>query len=230
MPVTTRCGRESRANKAIGGVPNMYYFDFKSRGRGQAVRLLWEDAGIAYDDTRYSFEEYPEAKRGIISKMNPTTNIPVVELNGRILTQSYAMLRHFGRLLNAYDGKTEDEKYFVDLITDIVVDWRTLFVTAFLSDNAKEDFPKHQQTDRNRYLGAVEQHLKSHSAAQSGSFIIGHEFTYGDIVLYQILHDEGLVQEGRKGLREYPRLSQFVDAVETRPNIKAFLESDRYKG
>lgn len=230
MPETTRHGKESAANKAIGGIPNMHYFDFKSRGRGQAVRLLWEDAGIAYDNTLYSFEEYPKYKEERIAKLNPTTNIPVVELNGRILTQSYAMLRHFARLLNGYDGQTEDEKYFVDVITDIVIDWRTQFVTAFLSENAKEDYPKHKGGERKRYLKAVEQHLRTHSAAQSGPFIVGNTFTYGDIVLYQILHDESLVQDGRKDLQEYPRLVTFVDGTEARPNIKAFLTSDRYKG
>lgn len=50
MPTTTRNGKETVANEAIGGIPAIYYFDFKSRGRGQAVRLLWEDAGIAYDN------------------------------------------------------------------------------------------------------------------------------------------------------------------------------------
>ena len=43
--------------------------------------------------------------------MNPTGKIPVVELNGQVLTQSYPMLRHFARLLGQYDGETEEEKY-----------------------------------------------------------------------------------------------------------------------
>jgi len=40
MPHTLNYGTESAANKAIGGVPVIHYFDFQSRGRGQAVRLL----------------------------------------------------------------------------------------------------------------------------------------------------------------------------------------------
>ena len=53
---------------------------------------------------------------------------------------------------------------------------------------------------------------------------------YADLVLYQLLHDESLRQEGRKGMRDYPRLVQVVDAVEGRPNVKAFLENERYLG
>ena len=50
MPTTNKYGKEGAANKAIGGIPTMHYLDFQSRGRGQVVRLLWEDAGIAYED------------------------------------------------------------------------------------------------------------------------------------------------------------------------------------
>ena len=122
MPTTKRCGTETASNKAIGGIPNIHYFDFQSRGRGQVVRLLWEDASIAYDDTRYTFEEYPDYKKTRIVEMNPIENIPVVELNGRILTQSYAILRHFARQLGCYDGETEEEKYWADAMCDIVID------------------------------------------------------------------------------------------------------------
>lgn len=122
MPTTTKCLSESAANKAIGGVPTLHYLDFKSRGRGQVLRLMWEDAGIAYEDVRYSFEEYPEYKKSKISEMNPTSTVPVLELNGRILTQSYAILRHFARLLGKYDGEDEEEKYWADAMCDIVID------------------------------------------------------------------------------------------------------------
>lgn len=83
---------------------------------------MWEDAGVAYKDIRYSFEEYPEYKKSLISQLNPSATIPVIELNGRILTQSYAILRHFARQLGAYDGKTEDEKYWADAMCDIAID------------------------------------------------------------------------------------------------------------
>ena len=126
MPSSKRCLTESAGNKAIGGVPNIHYLDFQSRGRGQVVRLLCEDAGIAYDDTRYSFEEYPEYKKSRIAEMNPVTSVPVVELGGKILTQSYAILRRFARQLKAYDGETEEEKYWADAMCDIVIDCRLL--------------------------------------------------------------------------------------------------------
>ena len=92
------------------------------------------------------------------------------------------------------------------------------------------DYPKHQQGDRNKYLQAIETHLQGSDLSSRGLFVIGNEITYADLVLYQVLHDENLVQEGRKGLKEYARLTQLVDAVEGRPNIKKFLGSEAYLG
>ncbi|KAH8667392.1 glutathione S-transferase [Tricladium varicosporioides] len=232
MPHTLTYGTENAANNAIGGVPTIHYFDFQSRGRGQAVRLMLIDAGAAYQDIRYTFEEWPQHKHsGPIAKMNPCGNIPIIEMpNGKILTQSYAILRHWGRQLGAYDGKTEDEKYLADVICDIVSDWRTLFIGAFFSNNQKEDYPKHKQGNRARFLKAIETHLKGSDLSQKGPFIIGNEITYADLVLFQLCHDENLIQDGRRDLKEYPRLIQLVDAVQSRPNIKQFFESDAYLG
>lgn len=128
MPQTSTFGTESAANKAIGGIPTIHYFDYRSRGRGQVVRLLLIDAGAAFKDTRYTFEEWPEHKRsgsGKVAEINPTGNMPVVEMpDGTVLTQSYAIIRHWSRMFGSYDGKTEKEKYWADAICDIVVDCR----------------------------------------------------------------------------------------------------------
>ncbi|KAL8947005.1 MAG: hypothetical protein Q9222_006665 [Ikaeria aurantiellina] len=230
VPTTKNHGTPGPANDLIGGTPTIHYFDFASRGRGQVIRLLWEDAGIAYEDIRFSFDEWLEYKKTVALEKNPTSNVPIVELNGRVLTQSYAILRYFAGLLGKYDGETGEERYWVDAMCDIGSDWRTIFLRAYFSPNKEEAYPKHQQTDRNRFLKALETHLTTHELSLRGPYVIGETVTYADFVFYQIMHDEGLTKEGRKGLQEYPRLRKLVDAVEGRPGVKAFLESDRYLG
>lgn len=125
MPTTHRIGTPSPANTAIGGIPTIHYLDFLSRGRGQVVRLLWLDAGIAFDDVRYNNDEYPGHKQTTIADMNPNATIPVVELNGRILVQSYAMLRYFARLLGKYEGDGVEEVYWADAMCDLTIDCKS---------------------------------------------------------------------------------------------------------
>ena len=99
-----------------------------------------------------------------------------------------------------------------------------------MADNKEETYPEYKKTVRPRFLTAMETHLKTHDLSTSGPYIIGKNITYADMVLYQMCHDDSLTQEGRKGLKDYPRLVELVDALEERPNIKAFLQSDRYLG
>lgn len=179
--------------------------------------------------------------------MNPAGNVPIIEMsNGKILTQSYPILRRWARQLDAYDGKTEDEKYWVDAICDIVVDctyttlWeefhglmgcagRTLFIAAFFASN-KQDYEKHKSGDHAHYLRDIEQKLRGHDFTNRGPYIVVADITYADLVLYQICHDEGLTQNGGAGLHGLPRLLRLVEAVEGRPNIKKFMESDSNLG
>lgn len=229
MPTTINVGTPGPANKKIGGVPHVHYFDFFSRGRGQVLRLLFEDAGIAYTDTRYTFSEFPSHKTQALGSMNPLKAVPVVELNGKILVQSYPTLRFLARTLGAYDGTTSEEMYVVDQICDLGIDWRTLFVNAALGENAEVEYAKHvgEEGERGRYVKAVEEHL---AASGEGPFVLGERVTYADLVIYQIVHDERSMKKGDMSLKAYPKLKALVEGVEARPGVKAFLESDRYHG
>ena len=124
MPTSNFIGTPGPANDLIGGIPTLHYLDFLSRGRGQVIRLFFEDAGIAYHDIRYSYQEFPSLKQTkfIDGGLNPTGNLPVIELNGEVLTQSYPIMRHFSYLLGKYDGETEEEKFWVDRLCDIAID------------------------------------------------------------------------------------------------------------
>lgn len=50
------------------------------------------------------------------------------------------------------------------------------------------------------------------------------------MVIYQVCHDEGLTKDGQKGLQEYKRLAELVRGVEARPNVRKFLDSEKYLG
>ena len=107
---------------------------------------------------------------------------------------------------------------------------RTRFVQAFFNPEKDKTYPEHQKTTRDHYLKSIETHLNLGHSATQGEYVVGKTFTYADMVVYQILHDENLTQDGRAGLQNYTRLAKLVDALEARPNIKAFLQSKRYRG
>ena len=76
-----------------------------------------------------------------------------------------------------------------------------------------------------KYLGYFERLLKSNR----GSYLTGRRVTYADLSLFQIV--EGLRYAFPKRMkafeREIPGLIDLHDRVAARPNIKAYLSSDR---
>ena len=147
------------------------------------------------------------------------------------MTQSYAIIRHFSRVLgNAYDGDTEDEMFWVDRMCDITIDWRTKFVDAYFSEKQKEEYDAHCKNNRPNYMDALERHLTENKYAQRGPYVAGQKFTYADMVIFQVLHDEELAKGDMGKLNSHPRLAKLADAVRNRPNVKAFLNSPDYKG
>ncbi|KAL8283289.1 hypothetical protein RQP46_005699 [Phenoliferia psychrophenolica] len=257
MPKITDIGTAGAANAAIGGVPTLYYFDFASKGRGEVLRLFFEDSGIAFKDHRWSspfykdkimkvynrrpsdlrsFEErnkeMDDAKR---ANVNPVGSLPYLDLNGKILTQSYPLLRYLSGKLGKYDGKTAEEKYFVDIICDLVIDWRTKFVdTAFVTDknglNQNEDghpFQNHKTFSMLKFIKGVEGQLAA--SPYGGPFVLGETCTYADFVLFQQVHDENAFGGIHDTLAESaPRISALYKAVAARPNVAAYFASARY--
>lgn len=72
------------------------YFDFDG-GRGEAVRIAFHAGGIAFDDHRVTFQEFGEL-RGTL-RFNA---LPVLEIDGMVVTQSNSMCRYVGKLAGLY--------------------------------------------------------------------------------------------------------------------------------
>ena len=76
------------------------YFDFDG-GRAEPARLAMFIAGIDFEDHRIPFAQWPAVK----SEM-PLHAIPVLEVDGTVLTQSNTINRYVGRLAGLYPEDT----------------------------------------------------------------------------------------------------------------------------
>jgi len=72
------------------------YFDFNG-GRAEPIRIAMHSAGIQFEDIRWSFAEFGEKRQGL-----PFNAVPVLEMNGHIVTQSMAICRYIGRQADLY--------------------------------------------------------------------------------------------------------------------------------
>jgi glutathione S-transferase len=74
----------------------LHYFDFHG-GRGEPIRLALHLGGVAFEDHRFSFAEFPAVR-----KQTPFGQVPTLEVDGTHITQCDALLRYAGQLSGLY--------------------------------------------------------------------------------------------------------------------------------
>jgi glutathione S-transferase len=72
------------------------YFDMDG-GRAEPVRICFHAAGIDFEDVRISFEEFMGVRGSL--RFNC---VPVLEIDGTVITQSNAMCRYVGKMAGLY--------------------------------------------------------------------------------------------------------------------------------
>ena len=72
------------------------YFDVDG-GRAEPIRIALHAAGIAFEDNRLSFQDFPEFR-----KRTRFTCVPTLEIDGQQVTQSNALTRYAGKLAGLY--------------------------------------------------------------------------------------------------------------------------------
>ena len=72
------------------------YFDMHG-GRAEPVRLALAIGGVAFEDHRFAFPEFAEIRKTV-----PFGQVPVLHVDGTLVTQSDAILRYAGKLAGLY--------------------------------------------------------------------------------------------------------------------------------
>ena len=100
------------------------YFDFDG-GRGEPIRIAFHYGGIEFEDDRISFEEFMKMRES--TRFN---SLPTMEIDGNVVTQTNAMLRHVGKKVGLYP-EDEMQAYYCDEPMDAVEDMLHRIVATF---------------------------------------------------------------------------------------------------
>ena len=100
------------------------YFDFDG-GRAEPIRIALHHGGIEFEDARISFDEFIGMRES--TRFN---SVPTMEIDGKILTQTNAMLRYVGKKAGLYPGD-ELQAFYCDEPMDAVEDMLHRIVATF---------------------------------------------------------------------------------------------------
>lgn len=198
--------------------PTIYhYLDIGRLGRGEVVNLFLKDTGIDFKDVRYPYDNtWPDTSKKLRqSGLTRTGQLPALEYGGSVITQHIPILRYLSRELGAYDGTTNWEKYLVDAVSDIYVDWRSQWVAILKGVT---------EAYRN-YVPTYYDLLAQYYSDVDGPYLLGDKITYADFAVYQSIDNDK--RTGTLPETLSPALTRLVEAIETRPNISTYIEETR---
>ena len=219
----------------------LYYWD-GIQGRGEFVRLSLEEAGADYIDmTRQSGDGKGVGGMMGIIKSTAEAHIPFAP---PFLTDGDLIVSHVANILLYLGPKLglapADEKLryvanglqltITDFVAEVHDTHHPIALSLYYEDQKKEakartrEFIKHRIP---KFLGYFERVLQQNP--EGSHYIVGNALTYVDLSLFQVV--EGLKYAfpvAMKGCEnKYPALIALHGRVAERPNIAAYLKSDR---
>jgi glutathione S-transferase len=219
----------------------LYYWD-GIQGRGEFVRLSLEEAGADYIDmTRQSGNGKGVSGMMGVIKSTAEAQIPFAPpflRDGDLIVSHVAnILLYLGPKLGLAPGD-EKLRYVANglqlTITDFVAEvhdtHHPIALSLYYEDQKKEAKARTREFTGHRipkFLGYFERVLQQNP--EGPEHIVGNALTYVDLSLFQVV--EGLKYAfpiTMKGCEnKYPALIALHDRVAQRPNIAAYLKSDR---
>lgn len=214
----------------------LYYWP-TIQGRGEYVRLALEDAGADYVDAarRSNGESRMMKMMEAAAKGTPPFAPPFLKAGKLVIGQTANILLYLGPR-HGLAPKADAQRLWVHqlqlTIADFVVEvhdtHHPLGPTLYYEDQrsaAKRRASEFWGERVPKFLGYFERLI----GASGGPYVNGRRLCYVDLSLFQIV--EGLrysfPDNMKRFERKVPRLVALRDRVAERPNIKAYLASDR---
>lgn len=212
----------------------LYYWP-TIQGRGEYVRLALEDAGAAYRDVARETGGMAAMTKMLAAKGGtPPFAPPFLKAGKLVVGQTANILLYLG-VRHGLAPKTETGNLWVHqlqlTISDFVVEvhdtHHPLGPTLYYEDQrapAKKRTAEFWNERVAKFLGYFERLLQD-----NGPYVTGRRITYVDLSLFQIVAGLRYAFPQRMGAfeRKVPRLVALHDRVAARPNIAAYLASER---
>lgn len=195
------------------------YFDF-SGGRAEPARLAFHIGGIPFEDHRFASAEFPE-----IRKATPLKQVPTLQVNDVVVTQSDAITRYAGKLAGLYP-EDDFQALLCDEVMGALEDVNVSIIATF--DLKGEDLKKAREglakETLPRYLRWLENQLEAHG----GLFLADNRLTIADLKALVILRwvRSGMLDHIPTDLMAAvaPKLITYMERIGKTPVIAQYYE------
>jgi len=199
------------------GSVKLTYFDIHG-GRGEPARVALAIAGVAFVDERLQYKDWLALK--------PSTllgGLPILEVDGKQITQSNTINRWAGRLAGLYPEdawQAAECDEICDIVEHLQVDMGPSY--RLTGDEQKRERERLVEGPIPRYLKAFEQRL----AERGGEWFAGGRLTVADLKVTDLVRilSSGRLDHVPKDIveRVAPSLMKHRERVLAEPRVRAY--------
>lgn len=195
------------------------YFDFDG-GRGEPARLALHIGGVPFEDHRVPGPEWPRLR-----DQTPFRAMPLLEVDGKVVTQCNTINRYVGRLAGLYP-KDDWQAVLCDEVLDATEDISSrIGATIALGDADKKKAREALVADAlPRHLETLQAKLK----AAGGEWFADRRLTIADLKVFMLVRwlRSGALDHIPKDITERfaPLLVQHAERVRAHPKVAEYYE------
>ncbi|CAO4366015.1 unnamed protein product [Caenorhabditis nigoni] len=186
---------------------------FPLRARAEIARQILEYAGKDYTEQVVTFEQWPALKNS-----TPFGQLPVLEVDGKPLGQSYAIARYLAKEFGLA-GKTDVEEAEVDAIADQFKDYLN-DVIPYMSALSGFKPGDVNQLRTDVFVPNFKKHFAFFEgilASNPSGFFVGNSLTWVDLLISQhvqdVLEKDLAVVEEFKKVQAHRKMIQGLDRI-----------------
>eukprot|EP01123_Difflugia_compressa_P000096 TRINITY_DN1019_c0_g7_i2.p1 TRINITY_DN1019_c0_g7~~TRINITY_DN1019_c0_g7_i2.p1 ORF type:complete len:247 (+),score=53.61 TRINITY_DN1019_c0_g7_i2:111-743(+) len=202
----------------------LHYFDTK--GRGEPIRVALFIGGVPFEDVRIQRKDWPAIK-----PTTPLGSIPFLEIDGKPIAQSNAIIRYVGKLTNLYPTD-QWAAAKVDEVLDTVEDITNLIVPSLReTDNDKRQQMREAMIAPNGPLTLAIAGLEK-IISEGGEYSVGNSLTIADLKLSNLvwlLRSGALDHVPKTFCDKHKRISLVTDKVFAHPKVVEWEEKTTKK-
>jgi len=210
-------------------------------GRGEFARFILEDAGVEYIDRARLPESDGGGKAAVLhfykgeAEGMPVAAPPILLHGDLVLAQTGAICHYLGstlRLLPNSEAGAWNALQVTMTVTDIVSEVHDTHhpVASYMTYEDQKDaaIPRTRmflETRLPKFLGYLERVQNAHG----GPWLLGERLTYVDLTVTHLLRglEYAFPNNYRRVIADTPRLAAIREAALARPNLAAYVASDR---
>lgn len=193
------------------------YFDIDG-SRGEAARLAMHLADVTFEDRRIPRKDWPTLRESA-----PFHSLPILEVDGQVITQSNTINRYVGKLTGLYP-KDDWQAALVDEVMDAVEDITTRIGATFsLEGDAKK---KAREALAKGLLLRFVQQLEARLKRGGGEWFVENHLTVADLKCYLWVRwlKSGALDHIPADVvdKNAPLLARHLERVDSHPKIAAY--------